>query len=87
MEPVQFAGLLNELRGGSRKAVDDLTPMVYAELHSIATRLLRREREGHTLQPTALIHEAYLKLAGNSRPQWQDRAHNLDSSSAPDLIR
>lgn len=50
-------------------------PLVYAELRRLANYYLQRERSDHTLQSTALVHEAYLRLAGNSPPQWQNRAH------------
>jgi hypothetical protein len=50
-------------------------PLVYVELRRLAHYYLQRERSEHTLQSTALVHEAYLRLAGNSPPQWQNRAH------------
>lgn len=50
-------------------------PLVYSELRQLAQHYLRRERSDHTLQSTALVHEAYLRLAGQSAPQWQNRAH------------
>lgn len=52
-----------------------LTPIVYDELHRLARRYMRRERSGHSLQATALVNEAYMRLADYSRMQWQDRAH------------
>jgi len=52
-----------------------LMPLVYDELRRLAHNYLRRERSDHTLQSTALVHEAYLRLTGNTPPQWQDRAH------------
>jgi RNA polymerase sigma factor (TIGR02999 family) len=52
-----------------------LTPLVYDELHRLAARHMRGERVGHTLQTSALVNEAYLRLAGNAEIQWQDRAH------------
>jgi RNA polymerase sigma factor (TIGR02999 family) len=67
-------GLLKALRGGDRSAAERLLPMVYAELHQVAAAYMRRERPGHTLQPTALINEAYLHLADASI-DWQSRAH------------
>jgi RNA polymerase sigma-70 factor, ECF subfamily len=66
--------LLQEWQQGSREAVDQLMPLVYHELHTLAARYLSRERRDNTLQPTALVHEAYLKLAGQ-REDWQNRAH------------
>jgi len=67
--------LLHEWAGGSRQAVTRLMELVYPELRRIAARHLRGERRGHTLQPTALVHEAYLRLARQPDQNWQDRAH------------
>ena len=67
--------LLKEWNAGDPEALDRLTPLVYEELRRQAARYLRRERPGHTLQTTALIHEAYLRLADAKDVQWQDRAH------------
>jgi len=61
--------------GGKREALDELMPLVYDELHRQASRYLRRESQGHTLQTTALIHEAYLKLVDQREVRWQNRAH------------
>jgi RNA polymerase sigma-70 factor (ECF subfamily) len=60
---------------GNRGAVDELTPLVYRELRRIAAGQMRRERAGATLQPTALVHEAYLKLINQREVTWQNRAH------------
>ncbi len=60
---------------GDRDALDNLVPIVYDELRRQARRYLRREKAGHTLQTTALIHEAYLKLVDQRNVQWQNRAH------------
>jgi RNA polymerase sigma factor (TIGR02999 family) len=68
--------LLEQLRGGDRGALDRLFPLVYRELRQAADRVLRREIQGHTLQPTALVHEAYLKLAGSPIGS-ENRAHFL----------
>jgi RNA polymerase sigma-70 factor (ECF subfamily) len=67
--------LLHQLAGGNRQAVDELTPLVYSELKRIAGGQLRSERPGHTLQATALVHEAYLKLVDQRDTSWQNRAH------------
>lgn len=64
-----------ELPRGSRETVDQLLPVVYAELRRVAQRQLRAERSDHTLDATALVHEAYLKLAGLDRMEWRNRAH------------
>jgi RNA polymerase sigma factor (TIGR02999 family) len=71
----EISRLLQAWSGGDRKALDDLLPLVYDELHRQAHRFLRRERKNHTLQTTALIHEAYLKLVEQSRVKWQNREH------------
>ncbi len=67
--------MLKEWSGGNRDALDQLLPLVYDELHRQASRYLRRERGDHTLQTTALIHEAYLKLIDQRDVRWQNRAH------------
>jgi RNA polymerase sigma-70 factor, ECF subfamily len=60
---------------GDRRALDRLTPIVYKELHRLARRYMQRERPGHSLQTTALVHEAYMRLVDYKRMQWQNRAH------------
>lgn len=68
--------LLRRWRGGDADALEQFLPRVYDELHRLAARALRGERIDHTLQTTALVHEAYLRLAGNGAlPDWQDRVH------------
>jgi len=67
--------LLKDWQAGDRAALDLLTPVVYSELRKLANHYLRRERSGHTLQPTALVHEAYLRLVDQNVPQFQSRAH------------
>jgi RNA polymerase sigma-70 factor, ECF subfamily len=67
--------LLVELSQGNRVTVDLLLPLIYDELRRLATNYLRRERPDHTLQATALVHEAYLRLVDQSRVNWQNRAH------------
>ena len=69
--------LLADLQGGDAAAVDVLLPHVYGEMQALAERQLRRERDGHTLNATALVHEAYLKLVRQDRADWQNRAHFL----------
>lgn len=69
-----MTGLLLEWSGGNASALDRLMPAVYGELHRVAGRYLRRERRDHTLQPTALVNEAYLRLIDQRRIQWQNRA-------------
>ena len=67
--------LLNNWREGDRKALDALLPLVYDELHRLAHFQLRKERPDHTLQSAALVHEAYLRLAGGTAPQSESRSH------------
>ena len=67
--------LLHELQEGTPEAGDLLIRLVYQELHGIAERYMRRERGDHTLQPTLLVDEAYLRLVGQQRVSWQNRAH------------
>jgi len=67
--------LLRAWSGGDQKALDRLAPVVYDELRRLARRYMRRERPGHSLQTTALVNEAYVRLVDYERMQWQDRAH------------
>lgn len=67
--------LLRAWSGGDQTALERLTPVVYRELHRLAGRYMRRERPGHSLQTTALVNEAYMRLVGYTRMRWQDRAH------------
>jgi RNA polymerase sigma factor (TIGR02999 family) len=67
--------LLKELRGGNEAAVDKLVPLLYGELRHMAAAYLSRERRDHTLQPTAVVHEAYLRLVEQKEVQWQNRQH------------
>jgi RNA polymerase sigma factor (TIGR02999 family) len=73
--------LLAELSGGNSEVVNALLPLIYSELHGMAENQLRRERRDHTLNATALVHEAYLKLVDQSRVTWQNRAHFLGVAS------
>jgi RNA polymerase sigma factor (TIGR02999 family) len=67
--------LLRAWSDGDQNALERLTPIVYDELHRLARRYMRRERPGQTLQTTALVNEAYMRLVDYKRMQWQDRAH------------
>lgn len=73
--------LFDRLRTGDESAQRELTPTLYEELHRIASRHLRGERSNHTLQATALVHEAYLKLAGASERRFTDEVHYLAVAS------
>jgi RNA polymerase sigma-70 factor (ECF subfamily) len=68
---------LNGMAGGDPEALNRLLPVVYREMKRLAAGYLKDERPGHTLQPTALAHEAYLRLVGTDQPPWQNRAHFL----------
>jgi RNA polymerase sigma-70 factor, ECF subfamily len=81
-EPGDVTRLLHELTAGRAGAIDDLMPLVYGELRRIAERHMRREGVGHTLQPTALVNEAYLKLVDQTRARWESRTHFLCVASA-----
>ena len=74
-EPSEVTRLLRECAGGRNEAFDDLIEVVYGDLRRIARRSLRGERSGHTLDTTALVHEAYLKLVPQAEASWRDRAH------------
>jgi RNA polymerase sigma factor (TIGR02999 family) len=74
-EANEITQLLLAWGSGEEEAFDKLAPLVYAELHTLARRYMAGERPGHTLQTTALVHEAYLRLVDTSRVQWQNRAH------------
>lgn len=67
--------LLIDWKGGNKEALDSLTPLVYRELRRLANHYLRDERSAATLQPTALVHEAYLRLVAQSLPDWESRSH------------
>jgi RNA polymerase sigma-70 factor (ECF subfamily) len=73
--PADVTAMLQAWRRGQRDAADELMPLVYDQLRAIAARYLRRERPDHTLEPTALVHEVYLRLIDQKAAEWQDRAH------------
>ena len=78
MTPLQQTGvteLLVNWSNGDQEALNKLIPLVYDELHKLARRYLRRERPDHTLQTTALVHEAYLKLVDQREANWENRVH------------
>ena len=72
---LDVTALLGEWSRGNREALNELLPLVYGELRRMAARRLRRERADHTLQPTALVHEAYLRLIDQRHGDWSNRAH------------
>src|SRR5688572_19583432 len=71
----EITRLLMSISGGDRDALNRLFPIVYGQLRAVAHRQLAYVRAGDTLQPTALVHEVYLKLLGAARPEWRDRRH------------
>jgi RNA polymerase sigma factor (TIGR02999 family) len=74
-DSAEITALLRRWSAGESAALDAVMPLVYAELRQLARRALRHERDDHTLQTTALVNEAYLRLIGHDRTQWQTRAH------------
>src|SRR6516162_2046058 len=83
--PGEVTLLLGEITEGNQHALDRLMPLIYDELHRLAARCMRQERADHTLQPTALIHEAYLRLVGRRTVKWESRAHFF--AAAAQLMR
>lgn len=71
----EVTALLQRWSGGEQEALEKLIPLVYEKLRQLASSRLRAERSGHTLQPTALVHEAYLRLVGQKKVAWQNRSH------------
>jgi RNA polymerase sigma factor (TIGR02999 family) len=67
--------ILDAIQSGDAKAAEELLPVVYGELRKLAARKMASEAPGHTLQATALVHEAWLRLAGSNQPSWENRAH------------
>jgi RNA polymerase sigma factor (TIGR02999 family) len=80
-DPHTVTLLLRDVAGGDQSALDRLLPLVYRELRRIADGQLRRERPDHTLQPTALVHEVYLRMVGQEQAGYRDRAHFLAIAS------
>ena len=76
-----ITALLARWRDGDQDALGDLTPLIYNELHRLARGYLRNERGEHTLQPTALVNEVYIRLAEQSMPDWKSRAHFIGVSA------
>ena len=79
--PQDITRMLIAWSKGDEAALEKLAPLVYAELHRLARRYMRGERAGHTLQTTALVHEAYLRLVDWRNVRWQDRAHFFGMSA------
>src|ERR1700755_1873525 len=85
IETTEVTDLLQKARIGDKDALDRLFPVVYKELRRVASRQLADERLDHTLQPTALVHEAYLRLLGQHSVDWENRAHFF--SIAAEMMR
>ena len=77
LAPQNLTQLLVKWRNGDKSALDEMTPVLYEELRRLARHFLARERSDHTLQPTALVHEAYLRLIDQHAVDWRNRAHFL----------
>ena len=79
----ELTRLLDAVKSGDQAAAEELLPLTYRELHRIAARMMANEQEGHTLQPTALIHEAYLRLVGpdGEQPAWDTRGHFFSAAA------
>jgi RNA polymerase sigma-70 factor (ECF subfamily) len=81
MNPILVTGLLRKWRDGDESALDQLVPLIHDALHRQAHRYVNRERRGHTLQTTALVNEAYLRLLDQQDVDWQSRAHFFAASA------
>ena len=77
LAPQEFTQLLVNWRNGDKRALDQMTPVLYEELRRLARHFLAAERPDHTLQPTALVHEAYMRLVDQRSVDWKNRAHFL----------
>ena len=73
--------ILDRVKPGDPKAAEELLPLVYEELRKLAAQKMAHEPAGHTLQPTALVHEAWLRLGADAQPAWQNRAHFLAAAA------
>src|SRR5258707_5545755 len=78
----EITQLLSDWSGGDEGALEKLFPLVHPELHRLAHHYMSRERPGHTLQTTAVLNEAYLRLVDNTKPVWQGRTHFI-AAAAP----
>ena len=75
MNPGDFTQLIQRIDGGDAQAANEILPLVYSELRQLAAARMARESAAHTLQPTALVHEAWLRLGGDQQQNWKNRAH------------
>jgi RNA polymerase sigma-70 factor, ECF subfamily len=81
LQKAETTRILRDLSGGNRNSLNQLMPIVYRELRRLASHYLRNERPDHTLQATALVHEAFLRLIDQTSVHWQDRAHFIGISA------
>lgn len=81
LRPGEVTQLLRSMQEGDASAQAKLMTVMYSELRRLAASCMRRERPNHTLQPTALVHEVYVRLVGQDKQQWQDRAHFIGVAS------
>jgi RNA polymerase sigma factor (TIGR02999 family) len=81
VESGEITSLLEEVRNGDAQAFATLIPLVYSEMRRLAAYFLERQRPDHTLQPTALVHEVYLRLVGRTSPDCRDREHFFNSAA------
>ena len=77
----EITRLLSDWSEGNESALDELLPLIYGELRRLSHRYMRRERSGHMLQTTALVHEAYLRLVGQQSARWQNRTHFFSAAA------
>jgi len=80
-EPNDITRILHEIEHGEKHASEQLLPLVYKELRQLAAHQMARESSNHTLQPTALVHEAYLRLVGGGEQQWENRRHFFSAAA------
>lgn len=81
VNPGEITLLLKRADAGDAQAADQILPLVYGELRKLAAAKMARESPGHTLQPTALVHEAWLRLGGDDQPDWKSRAHFFSAAA------
>jgi RNA polymerase sigma factor (TIGR02999 family) len=78
--------ILDAIQRGDSKAADALLPLVYDELRRLAAQRMAHEAPGQTLQATALVHEAWLRLGGDDQPSWQNRAHFFAAAAVTEIV-
>lgn len=81
IQSIDVTRILHDIEGGDERATEQLLPLVYRELRQLAARQMAKESSNHTLQPTALVHEAYLRLLGDADQQWENRRHFFSAAA------